>query len=319
MKYSEMRGDCMNVAVKAERLKKVYGSLVAVAGIDLTIPAGEYFGILGPNGAGKTTTVAMIYCFLPLDGGTLQVLGLDVEKDARQVKARLGVVPQENNLDPELSVLENLIVYASYFGIPRAIAVERAREQLEFFGLTAKQYIDVESLSGGMKRRLTIARALMNTPDILILDEPTTGLDPEARHFIWQHLKSLKKKGLTLILTTHYLEEASQLCDRLVIMDEGKILVEGTPAALVSRFVGSHVVEVSLPLPQHSALLKSTAGLLRSHLVIGDTLYLHTGEHMEQVMQTVRANPAVESLLQRPASLEDVFLKLTGRRFGQGE
>lgn len=309
----------MKYAVWAQQLKKAYGSLEAVAGIDLSIASGEYFGILGPNGAGKTTTVAMIYCFLPLDGGSLQVLEMDVFNNARAVKARIGVVPQENNLDPELTVLENLVVYASYFGIPREAAVVRAREQLEFFGLTAKEAVDVEALSGGMKRRLTIARAMMNKPEILILDEPTTGLDPEARHFIWQHLKSLKKQGLTLILTTHYLEEASQLCDRLVIMDEGRILVEGKPAELVTRFVGQHVLEVGLPQSLHQDLLATVKNLVGSHLVIGDTLYLHPGANMDETATKVREFRGMESLLQRPANLEDVFLKLTGRRFGQSE
>jgi lipooligosaccharide transport system ATP-binding protein len=305
----------LEYAVLAKQLTKNYGELQAVAGIDLAIPRGEYFGILGPNGAGKTTTVAMIYCFLPVSRGSLQVLGHDTDRDARLIKARLGVVPQENNLDLELTVMENLVVYASYFGIPRQTATQRGQEQLDFFELNAKRDVSVNSLSGGMKRRLTIARAMMNQPDILILDEPTTGLDPEARHYIWQHLKSLKKNGLTLILTTHYLEEASHLCDRLVVMDEGKILEQGAPAELVERIIGPQVLEVTLPQPAHKPLLEILGRHIRGHLAIGETLYLHTDGAGEDILHRVKQATQVEAYLQRPANLEDVFLKLTGRRF----
>lgn len=309
----------MHSAVEASNLLKNYGNLRAVDNIDLSIPAGEYFGILGPNGAGKTTTVAMIYCFLPIDGGTLHVLGKNTETESRQIKAQLGVVPQENNLDMELSVLENLVVYASYFGIRGELARTRALEQLDFFGLTAKKDTEVEQLSGGMKRRLTIARAMMNNPSVLILDEPTTGLDPEARHHIWQHLKHLKKQGLTMILTTHYLEEASQLCDRIIVMDEGKILEAGIPAELVVKHVGTQVVEVGLDKEVHSLLLNQLRPHIHSSLSIGDTLYLYPGKHIENALRVTRAFPGIDSLLQRPANLEDVFLKLTGRRFGSGK
>ncbi|EEG77160.1 ABC transporter ATP-binding protein [Dethiobacter alkaliphilus] len=306
-------------AVEAKQLQKYYGSLRAVDNIDFVISQGEYFGILGPNGAGKTTTVAMIYCFLPVDGGSLHVLNHNVEVDAREIKGKLGVVPQENNLDLELSVLENLIVYASYFGISRDKALPTALEQLKFFGLLAKKDVDVESLSGGMKRRLTIARAMMNKPEILILDEPTTGLDPEARHHIWQHLKSLKKNGLTLILTTHYLEEASQLCDRLIVMDGGKILEEGIPAELVNKHIGEQVIEAGLSPGLHTKLLALADEQIRGFMSIGETLYLHPKAEPETLLEVIKEFPAVETLVQRPANLEDVFLKLTGRRFGGGE
>ncbi|MCR3921536.1 MAG: ATP-binding cassette domain-containing protein [Firmicutes bacterium] len=306
----------MELAIEALSLQKRYAEVQAVAGINLQIARGEYFGMLGPNGAGKTTTVAMIYCFLPIEGGELYVLDMDVRKQARAIKARLGVVPQENNLDEELTVLENLLIYASYFGIDRQTATKRALAQLEFFELTAKQHVDVEALSGGMKRRLTIARAMMNEPDILILDEPTTGLDPEARHYIWQHLKQLKKTGLTLLLTTHYLEEASQLCDRIVVLDEGRILEEGQPAALITQHVGATVIEATLPQREHDSLLQTVQALLNGYMVIGETLYLHPGYNITTVLAKVQEHSKVETLTQRPANLEDVFLKLTGRRFG---
>ena len=306
----------MKYAVTAQNLQKSYGKLQAVAGIDFAIAKGEYFGMLGPNGAGKTTTVAMIYCFLPVDGGFLQVLDMDVHTSARQIKARLGVVPQENNLDEELTVLGNLLVYASYFGIDRETAGRRADAQLDFFELTAKRDVGVEALSGGMKRRLTIARAMMNEPEILVLDEPTTGLDPEARHYIWQHLKALKKNGLTLLLTTHYLEEASQLCDRIIIMDEGRILEEGKPGELVLKHVGTTVLEVGLPQALHEKYLAALKHAIRGYLIIGSTLYLYPAKDMETVLEILRQHPEVDTLTQRPANLEDVFLKLTGRRFG---
>jgi lipooligosaccharide transport system ATP-binding protein len=302
--------------VTAHQLKKYFGSLPAVDGINFTISSGECFGILGPNGAGKTTTVAMIYCFLPVGSGKLTVLGKDVRYHSREVKGYLGVVPQENNLDPELTVLGNLLIYASYFGIPRHIALERALKQLDFFGLTVKKDEAVEKLSGGMKRRLTIARGLMNDPDILILDEPTTGLDPEARHYIWQHLKHLKQGGLTVILTTHYLEEASQLCDKLIIMDAGKILEQGAPVALVSRHAGEQTVQVGIPQEYRGQLLDTAGPLPRGHLFIGDTAYLFPGDAVQEVMERISGMPQISYRIQRPANLEDVFLKLTGRGFG---
>lgn len=254
--------------VAAEDLVKEYDGLQAVRGINFRIKARECFGFLGPNGAGKTSTVKMIYGLSPVSAGKLTVLGMDVRTKIRDIKRRLGVVPQENNLDPDLKVLQNLLVYASFFNISGSEARNRAQELLEFFGLADKAKERVESLSGGMKRRLTIARALINKPDLLILDEPTTGLDPQARHMVWQRLRQLKEQGVTLILTTHYMEEASQLCDRLVIMDRGEILVEGNPHQLVSEQAGEEIVETS----------------------------------------------SSEEMIVHPATLEDVFLKLTGRK-----
>ena len=252
--------------VIAENLLKQYNGFTAVREVNFTIRAKECFGFLGPNGAGKTSLVKMIYGFSPVTSGKLTVFGMDVETKIRDIKRLLGVVPQDNNLDPDLKVLQNLLVYASYFGIDVRLARERAEELLEFFGLKEKTGEIVESLSGGMKRRLTIARALINKPKLLILDEPTTGLDPQARHMVWQRLRFLKEQGVTLILTTHYMEEASQLCDRLVIMDLGEILVEGTPKKLVADY---------------------------------------TAEISGQIVQDKK---------EQPATLEDVFLKLTGRK-----
>lgn len=308
----------MTEAVIARQLQKNYGSLQAVAGIDFSIESGRYFGILGPNGAGKTSTVAMIYCFLPVDGGELIVLGKNVHSQARWIKARLGVVPQENNLDLELSVLGNLLVYASYFGIEKNEARRRAEELLDFFGLSTKLDVEVDTLSGGMKRRLTIARGMMNKPAILVLDEPTTGLDPEARHHIWQHLKHLKQSGLTIILTTHYLEEASQLCDEIIIMDEGKILESGEPYALVTRHIGEQVLEAGIPESSRAALLDRAGSLLHGHLFIGGTAFLYPGKNMDSLAARVAEMPEVTYRLQRTANLEDVFLKLTGRGFSGG-
>ncbi len=302
--------------VGASKLKKFFGSLAAVDSIDFSIEAGQCFGILGPNGAGKTTTVAMIYCFLPISSGTLTVLGQDVKYHARSIKGRLGVVPQENNLDTDLTVLDNLLLYASYFGIPRAQAKKRALAQLEFFGITSKKHEEVEKLSGGMKRRLTITRGLINNPEILILDEPTTGLDPEARHYIWQHLKHLKKNGLTIILTTHYLEEASQLCDNLLIMDNGKILEHGSPQELVAKHAGEQVVQVGIPIKLRDEILTVSGKLQLGHLFIGETAYLFPGDSVEELMVRLNKIPEISYRMQRPANLEDVFLKLTGRGFG---
>lgn len=259
---------CTLDVVAAESLVKEYNGLQAVRGINFRIKAGECFGFLGPNGAGKTSTVKMIYGLSPVSAGNLTVFGMDVRTKIRDIKRRLGIVPQENNLDPDLKVLQNLLVYASFFNISGSQAIYRAQELLEFFGLADKAKEKVESLSGGMKRRLTISRALINKPDLLILDEPTTGLDPQARHIVWQRLHQLKEQGVTLILTTHYMEEASQLCDRLVIMDQGEILVEGSPRQLVSEQADKKMV-------------KTISG---------------------------------EEMIVRPATLEDVFLKLTGRK-----
>ncbi len=303
----------MPVVVEAQNLQKSYNGFPAVAGIDFQIQNGQCFGILGPNGAGKTTVVAMIYCFHPVTGGTLSVLGHDVSEDARAIKKRLGVVPQENNLDLELSVRENLLIYAGYYGIKRAVAEKRAEELLYFFGLSAKADQEVDKISGGMKRRLTIARGLIHAPDLLILDEPTTGLDPQSRRLIWEHLRSLKKKGLTLILTTHYLEEASQLCDDLIIMDKGVILEEGKPADLIKKQVGTKVLEVDVEPARRNTLVGSVEHLISGYQLAGSTVYLFVPEDETEAVKILNASSYVNTYQVRLANLEDVFLKLTGR------
>ncbi|NHM26853.1 ABC transporter ATP-binding protein [Desulfofundulus sp. TPOSR] len=317
----------MDVIV-AEKLTKEYNGKVAVRGIDFRVRHRECFGFLGPNGAGKTTTVNMIYCLSPVTSGRLTVLGMEVQKKPREIKSRLGVVPQENNLDPDLKVLQNLLVYANYFRIPAATARTRAMELLEFFDLADRANDRVDRLSGGMRRRLTIARALINNPDLVILDEPTTGLDPQARHLVWQRLRRLKERGVTLLLTTHYLEEASQLCDRLVIMDRGEILEEGDPQGLVAKHIGREVVEVGLGRMEcaeqfqpavncddtAAMIVGRTNHLLRGHLAVGDSLFLFPRDNGQAVLQALQDMPVRFShLLLRPATLEDVFLKLTGR------
>lgn len=314
--------------VKARGLTKFFDRLEAVKGIDFDVCRGECFGLLGPNGAGKTTTVKMIYGFSPVSAGTLEVLGLDITQKAREIKSRLGVVAQDDNLDPQLTVLENLVVYAGYFHIAKQEAIRRAQEMLDFMELGEKAGVKVEHLSGGMKRRLAIARALINQPEMLILDEPTTGLDPQARHLVWQRLRRLKEQGATLLLTTHYLEEASQLCDRLVIIHRGKILEQGDPPSLITRHVGREVLELTPArlfdtgdeaaragqLGELGQELAGRAGaLVKSRQVLGDTLFLYT-EGGTELLSRIKST-AYEFSHQhlRPATLEDVFLKLTGR------
>lgn len=302
----------MDVVV-AENLVKEYNGFQAVKGINFTVRERECFGLLGPNGAGKSSTVSMLYGYSPVTSGRLLVLGMDVSHESRQVKRRLGVVPQENNLDPDLKVLQNLLVYASFFEIPATDARSRALHLLEFFGLEDKAEARVDSLSGGMKRKLTIARAMLNNPDIIILDEPTTGLDPQARHLVWQRLRELKDMGATLVLTTHYMEEASQLCDRLVIMDQGEILEEGEPYALVSRHIGHDVVEIGNGTVVMDDLMASVGHMLRGHMALGKNLFLypHDGQTLVKALNDL---PILFShQLLRPATLEDVFLKLTGK------
>jgi len=299
--------------VRARGLVKKYNGFTAVKGIDFTVRPRECFGFLGPNGAGKTTTIKMIHCFTPVTAGSLEVLGYDVRRRPREIKARLGVVSQEDNLDPELTVKENLLLYAGYFDIPRGEAHKRVQELLAFAGLEEKAHIEVEHLSGGMKRRLAIARALVNKPQLLILDEPTTGLDPEARHMIWEKLRQLKAAGVTLILTTHYLEEAAQLCDRLVIMDRGIILEEGSPGELVERHVGREVLELAPVDGEAGSILTLVGGSILAHQTIGRTLYLYTSDGREVWRQVQGLNGHFSHMRLRPATLEDVFLKLTGR------
>ncbi len=309
----------MTLAVEARKLRKMYGNFEAVAGIDFRINRGECFGILGPNGAGKTTVVAMIYCFLPVSGGELTVLGKDVKTEPRSIKKRLGVVPQENNLDLELTVRENLLVYAGYYGIKRSEAEQRAEDLLHFFGLSSKADQEVEQISGGLKRRLTIARGLIHTPEILILDEPTTGLDPQSRRLIWEHLRKLKSRGLTLILTTHYMEEANELCDELIIIDKGSIREQGKPHGLIGKHVGSKVVEVEIEPKHIDALLSVLELKIGGYQVAGSTVYIFIPEDEAEALKVINSNEHVESYRVRPSNLEDVFLKLTGRGLDYAE
>jgi len=301
----------MNVLV-AEQLTKKYGDLLAVDGISLEVQKGECFGFLGPNGAGKTSTMKMIYAVSPITAGRLFVLNLDVVAYPREVKRRLGVAPQEYNLDPDFTVLENLLVYARYFRIPRSDARRRAFQLLEFFHLMEKKDSIVEHISGGMKKRLILARALINEPEILILDEPTTGLDPQARHLIWEKINELKSHGITVLLTTHYMDEAERLCDRLVVMDQGKILAEGKPKVLVRDFIGDEVVEL-VPSDFEGALntLRANSENIRFQ-VVGKKIEILTRDP-RGIMPKLLSELETENLSLRRATLEDVFLYLTGR------
>ena len=300
--------------VHARGLTKRYANgFTAVDGVDFDVRPGKAFGFLGPNGAGKTSTMRMIACSSPISDGTLQVIGMDPRTQAREIKARLGVVPQIDNLDTELTVRENLEMYARYFDIPRGIADERTEELLDFVQLSERAKDQVEPLSGGMKRRLTIARALINDPQLVILDEPTTGLDPQARHLLWERLYQLKRRGRTLIITTHYMDEAEQLCDHLVVMDKAKIVAEGSPRQLIDEHSTKEVLELRFTDAVRGSLDGRLDGLADRIEELPDRYLLYTadGEHaLEQLNQ--RQIP-IESALVRRSSLEDVFLRLTGR------
>jgi lipooligosaccharide transport system ATP-binding protein len=295
--------------IEAQDLKKKFGDINAVDGITFSVTKGEVFGFLGPNGAGKTSTMKIIACVSPRTSGTVRVFGMDPDTSPAEIKLRLGVVPQETNLDPDFSCYGNLFTYARYFDIPPDIARKKAEELLEFVQLQEKRDVTVEKLSGGMKRRLILARALVNNPDLLILDEPTIGLDPQARHLIWERLKLLQAQGNTIILTTHYLDEAARLCDRLVIMDNGKILVEGTPVDLVKQYVGNEVVEIEKTDEVLSCLSKNTIPFE----VIGDSVQVATDSSRE-IAKILFDQCSPHKVMTRPATLEDVFLKLTGRK-----
>ncbi len=299
----------MSDVIVARSLTKKYDGLVAVDAIDFAIHERECFGFLGPNGAGKTTIIRMIQCVSPLTSGNLSVLGLDVDKDERKIKEVVGVVPQDNNLDPDFNVLKNLTVYASYFGIDRVTAEKKAEELLHFMQLTEKKDAKIDEISGGMKRRLIIARALINDPKVLILDEPTTGLDPQARHVIWDKIRELKGRGVTVIVTTHYMEEAQRLCDRLVIMELGKILVEGEPNGLIAKIIGSGVVEVMEPTAEEEEFSKQSGW---NQERADERLFIYTNENQEVRRKLQQRFPKINVLI-RDATLEDVFLKLTGR------
>jgi lipooligosaccharide transport system ATP-binding protein len=295
--------------IEARGLRKKYGEFLAVDGIDFAIQAGECFGFLGPNGAGKTTTVKMIHCSSPVTGGELRVFGLDVRERPREIKARIGVCQQDDNLDPDFSVARNLLVFARYFGTPAAVAKDRARELLEFMGIWERRDAGIRDLSGGLKRRLVIARALMNDPDLIILDEPTTGLDPQSRHQVWDRIRKLRRQGKTILLTTHYMDEAQTLCDRLVIMDHGKILVQGPPAELVRTRVGREVVEVWGYPPALVDLARESGWTFETDT---DRLFIYT-DTGESVFAAIAGRFPVERCTVRTAGLEDLFLKLTGR------
>jgi len=298
--------------ISARGLVKSFGTLRAVDGIDFDVRRGEAFGFLGPNGAGKSSTMRMIGCVSPITGGTLSVLGLDPAHDGPRIRSRLGVVPQLDTLDNELTVRENLIIYGRYFGLSRKQVRERADELLEFVQLAERATDRVEPLSGGMKRRLTIARSLVNEPELMLLDEPTTGLDPQARHAVWDRLFRLKRQGVTLVLTTHYMDEAEQLCDRLVIMDHGKIAEEGSPLELIERLSTREVVELRF----HGDVPTVEAGLFDGRVArteaLPDRLLLYTDDG-DALVPIAHERLQPQSVLVRRSTLEDVFLRLTGR------
>ena len=299
--------------VRARALTKRFGRFTAVDGIDFDVRPAEAFGFLGPNGAGKTSTMRMIACASPVTEGELSVIGMNPATQAREIKARLGVVPQTDNLDTELTVRENLEMYARYFDIPGSVARSRADELLEFVQLNERANDQVEPLSGGMKRRLTIARALINEPELVIFDEPTTGLDPQARHLLWDRLYRLKQRGATLIITTHYMDEAEQLCDRLVVMDKARIVAEGSPLELIERYSTREVLELRFGDAERASLDGRLEGLAERVEVLPDRTLLYTDDGEKSLDEVHRRNIAVQSALVRRSSLEDVFLSLTGR------
>ncbi len=298
--------------IRARGLVKTFGTLVAVDGIDFDVQPGEAFGFLGPNGAGKSSTMRMIGCVSPVTAGTLSIFGLDPARDGPKIRSRLGVVPQLDTLDNELTVRENVVIYGRYFGLSRKELRGRADELLEFVQLSERANDPVEPLSGGMKRRLTIARSLVNKPDLMLLDEPTTGLDPQARHAVWDRLFRLKQQGVTLVLTTHYMDEAEQLCDRLVIMDRGKIAQEGSPLELIRRLSSREVVELRFNSEAPAIQPDIFDGLVSRIEVLPDRILLYTDDG-DALVPTAHEQLHPQSVLVRRSTLEDVFLRLTGR------
>jgi lipooligosaccharide transport system ATP-binding protein len=300
--------------VEARSLTKRFGDRAAVDGIDFRVEPGEAFGFLGPNGAGKSSTMRMVGCVSEPSAGDLNVFGLDVRRHGPAIRARLGVVPQEDNLDVELSVLDNLVIYGRYFGLPRRVIRERAQSLLEFMQLGDRAKTRVDPLSGGMKRRLTIARALINSPELLLLDEPTTGLDPQARHLLWERLFQLRREGVSLILTTHYMDEAEQLCDRLVIMDGGHIVAEGTPAVLIAAHAAPEVVELRVDADAEAdritAVVRAAAARIERTT---ERLLVYTDSSDRVLALLDEASIGARSKLVRRGTLEDVFLHITGR------
>nr|WP_246009737.1 ATP-binding cassette domain-containing protein [Actinokineospora cianjurensis] len=308
-----MSSDTGAPVIAGSGLVKRFADFEAVRGIDFQVRRGEAFGFLGPNGAGKSSTMRMVSCMSPRSGGDLRVLGMDPDTHGPAIRARIGLVPQEDNLDRELTVRQNLHVYGRYFGLTRKQVRAKAVELIEFARLTDRADHDVEPLSGGMKRRLTIARALVNDPEVLLLDEPTTGLDPQARHLLWEKLFALKQRGVTLIITTHYMDEAEQLCDRLVVMDAGRIVAEGSPAELIARYVTREVLELRFsPGDQHGAV-DSVRDLADRVEVLPDRLLLYTTDGDATAARAHDRGVRPTSTLVRRSTLEDVFLRLTGR------
>lgn len=306
-------------AVHASELVKRYGTLEAVRGLSFSIAPRECYGFLGRNGAGKTTTMKMIYCRTARTSGVLDVLGLDAATNAHAIKSRIGVVTQDNALDQELSVLENLLVYASFFGLSGTSAERRARELLAMMSLAGKERAKFKELSGGMRRRLVIARALVNEPELLVLDEPTTGLDPQARLMVWETLGALRARGLTLIITTHYMEEAARLCDRIAVMEEGRIFAEDTPAGLVRSFAAAEVLEVAddEQRPETVGQIESLDGLVRRRERHSGVTYLYTDDNRALLARLSQLGAAPRRHVARAATLEDVFLNITGRELGE--
>jgi lipooligosaccharide transport system ATP-binding protein len=299
--------------IVAKGLRKTYGDFVAVDGIDFQVKQGEAFGLLGPNGAGKSTTMRMIASTSMRTAGELEILGKDPNTHGPEIRAHLGVVPQQDNLDRELKVWENLYIYGRYFGLSRKFMKNKIEELIEFAQLEEKRNSKTEELSGGMKRRLTIARALVNEPDILMLDEPTTGLDPQARHVLWDRLFRLKEQGVTLVITTHYMDEAEQLCDRLVVMDKGRIMAEGSPAELIKQYSSKEVLEVRFGSSANQEAAKKIEGLGDRTEVLPDRILIYSENGEKMLEQIVKLGLSPLTSLVRRSSLEDVFLRLTGR------
>ena len=299
--------------VHVRGLTKRFGNFTAVDGIDFDVYAGEAFGFLGPNGAGKTSTMRMIACASPVSDGELRVLNMSPKSQASRIKAQLGVVPQQDNLDTEITVRENLLMYARYFDIPRQAAQKRADELLEFVELADRAGAQVESLSGGMKRRLTIARALVNEPNLILLDEPTTGLDPQARHVVWERLYQLKRRGATLLLTTHYMDEAERLCDRLVVMDKAKIVCEGSPRELIAKYSTREVLELRFADEVRASLDGRLNGIGERLEMLPDRVQIYTTDGEHALQQVHALGLPLESAVVRRSTLEDVFLRITGR------
>jgi lipooligosaccharide transport system ATP-binding protein len=302
-----------NALIHARGLTKRFGDFTAVDAVDFDVAVGESFGFLGPNGAGKTSTMRMIGCTSPISEGTLEVMGMDPGTHGPEIRARIGVVPQQDTLDNELTVRENLVIYGRYFGLSRTDVGRRADELLEFAQLTERGNDQVEHMSGGMKRRLTIARSLINEPTLLLLDEPTTGLDPQARHLLWDRLYRLKQRGVTLVLTTHYMDEAEQLCDRLVVMDKARIVAEGSPRELIERYSTREVAELRFAPGIAETLDGRLDGIAQRVEHLPDRVLLYTDDGERAAVAVNQRGLKPETVLVRRSSLEDVFLRLTGR------